>query len=99
MLVLVRRGSEFAGIIGTESSVNIEGVPVCVGDVVRVGKGSNNNECVGIVGIFTNKISVMGLGSTPISKLNVIEIVQSYKNLEVGSIIHQGYYEVREFLM
>lgn len=99
MLVLVRRNSEFAGIIGTESGVMIEGITVCVGDIVRVGEGSNNNECKGVVGVFTDKISVMGLGGTPISKLNVIEILESHTKLEVGSTMHQGYYDVREFIV
>lgn len=98
MLVLVRNNYDFAGIIGTETNKEVGGVTVCIGDIVRVAEGSNNNECVGVVGIFTDKISVMGLGGTPISKLNVVEILQSHNDLEVGSEIHQGYYKVREFI-
>lgn len=99
MLALVRRDSDFAGIIGTKTNVEINGEIVCVGDVVRVGEGSNNNECVGVVGVFTDKISVMGLGGTPISKLNVVEVLQSHKILKGGSTLHQGYYEVRRFIV
>lgn len=99
MLVLVRNSHDFAGIIGTETNKKVDGNTVCIGDIVRVAEGSNNRECVNIVGVFTDKISVMGLGSVPISKLNIVEIVHSHKDLEIGSKMNQGYYSVREFQM
>jgi hypothetical protein len=97
MLALVRRNSEFAGIIGTETYKQVNGVPVCIGDVVKVSKGSYYNECEGVVGIFTDTISVMGLGSIPISELNIVEITKSHKDLHLHSTLQDGYYQVRVF--
>lgn len=97
MLALVRRGAELAGIIGTETCKQVNGVPVCIGDVVKVSEGSFYNECEGVVGIFTDKISVMGLGSIPISELNIVEIVASHKELVLHSTLQDGYYQVRDF--
>lgn len=98
MLALVRRDREFAGIIGHETTKQVNGVTVCIGDVVRVAPGSNHNECVGVVGIFTNKIAVMGLGGDPISTLDVTEIVASHKELSAGSNIDNGYHTVTTFI-
>lgn len=102
MKALVRDRRDFAGIVGTKTTTVVNGVTVCIGDVVKVAEGSNNDECEGVVGIITDKISVMGLGATPISELEVVEIIHSHKNLEVGSSVNErkiGYHKVKEFLM
>lgn len=102
MLALIRNHNEFSGIIGMETNTEVDGVMVRVGDIVRVAEGSNNNECINIVGVFRNKISVMGLGSTPISELNVVEIIQSHEELQVGSKLdnkYNGDFRILEFKM
>lgn len=97
MLALVRRNSEFAGIIGTNTSQSVNGVPVCIGDVVKVSKGDYYNECEGVVGIFTDRVSVMGLGSIPISELTIVDIIASHQELTLHATLQDGYYQVREF--
>ena len=98
MLALLRNG-EFAGIVGTETKTSVNGVTVCIGDIVKVEEGKSYNECEGVVGVFGNKISVMGLGSIPLSELNVAEVVKSHDDLEAFSILERGYFEVLEFKM
>lgn len=97
MLALVRNDREFAGIIGQGTKKEVNGVTVCIGDAVRVAPGDNHNECIGVVCIFTDKISVMGLGSDPISTLDIIDIVASHKELTAGSTLDGGYYKVTTF--
>lgn len=90
--------NQFYGIVGERTDKTINGTQVCIGDIVKVAAGDNNNECIGIVGVFTDKISVMGLGSTPISKLNIVEIVKSHKELSIGiNACQYHWFEVREF--
>lgn len=96
-LVLIRNGSEFAGIVGTETGKEVNGVSVCIGDKVKVQAGESHRECVGVVGCFTNKISVMGLASRPISTLNILSIEESHTHLTVGSKLQDGYHIVEEF--
>ena len=98
MLALVMRG-EFAGVVGTKSSKVINGVTVCVGDTVRVGEGSNNNPTEGVVAVFHDKISVMGLGATRISQLNILEITKSHTDLQSGDTLYNEYFKVTEFLI
>ena len=100
MLALIKR-EEFAGIVGTETKTKVDGKTVCIGDIVKVDglAGSGYNATQGVVGIFTDKISIMGLGSIPLSELNITEIVKSHVDLKAGSELHNGYFEVREFEM
>lgn len=97
MKTLIRADGEFAGIVGTPTNVKVDGTTVCIGDIVHVAEDSGHNECEGIVAIFTNRVGVMGLGSTPISKLKIIKIVKSHKDIDVGYELENGYYTVREF--
>lgn len=96
MLALVGR-DHFHGIIGTETGTIVNDVEVCVGDVVRVAKGSNNSECTNVVGIFTDKFAVMGLAADPISHYNILEIVHSHEELTEGCEFMQGYLKVKAF--
>lgn len=96
MLAVVRQG-DFHGIVGTPTGTVVNGVEVCVGDIVKVAKGRNNSECTNLVAIFGNKIGVMGIASNPISQYDVVEIVQSHKELTEGSKINDGYFKVKEF--
>lgn len=97
-MLAITRSQDFHGIVGMESSVEFNGVKICVGDIVHVGEGSNINECTNIVVIFGNKIAVMGLGATPLSQLNIISIVQSHKVLKAGDRLHNGYFDVEKFI-
>lgn len=96
MLALVNYREEFHGIVGTETDTEINGVKIHVGDVVRVAETDFNSECTNVVAIFGDRISVMGLAAEPLSKLNVVEIVQSYKELEIGSTLYENVFRVKE---
>ena len=74
------------------------GTRICVGDILHIGEGSNNNECTNVVAVFENNMGVMGLGSTPLSKLNILSIVQSHKELKSGDELYNGYFKVKEFI-
>lgn len=89
-LILIRN-RDFAGFIGQETKAVVNGTTVCVGDVVRVEKSNWHNECKGVVGLFGNTIGVMGLASTPVSKLTIAEIIQSHKDIEYGHSIADGF--------
>lgn len=97
-MLAITRNRDFHGIVGMASNVEINGVKICVGDIVHVGKGSNNNECTNVVLIFGNNIAVMGLGATPLSQLNIISVVQSHNVLKAGDRLYNGYFDVEEFI-
>lgn len=97
-MLAITRNQDFHGIVGMESSVEFEGVKICIGDVVHVGEGSNNSEFTNTVVVLGNKVVVMGLGATSLSKLNIINIVQSHKVLKAGDRLGEGYFDVEEFI-
>lgn len=85
MLALNKYGNEFYGLVGQHTGAVVNGVAVSIGDIVSVEpEPSVHNSTGGIVAIFGNKFSVMGIGSIPISKLKVTSIVSSHKDLKVG---------------
>lgn len=97
-MLALTRNSDFYGIIGMESSVKVDGVTVCIGDVVKVEEGDNNQESKSVVGIFdAQRISVMGLGRTPLSELTVSEIISSHAILKDGDALHHNYFKVQRF--
>ncbi len=95
-MLVITRNQDFHGLVGMESNVEFNGVKICVGDIVHVGEGSNNNECTNVVAVFGNNMGVMGLGATPLSKLNIISIVQSHKVLKEGDSLYNGYFDVEK---
>ena len=97
-MLAVVSDNHFMGVVGTPSGTVVNGVEVCVGDVVRVVKGSNHHASKGVVAIFGNKLSVMGLAGSPLSYYTVEEIVQSHKELTDGSELQNGYFKVKELL-
>lgn len=98
MKLVLMQSDKYMGVIGEKTGTYVNGIEICVGDKVKIGKGSNNNPCENIVGIFGNKYSVMGLGSTPLSKLNVLEITKSHEKLTINSAPYNGYFKVKEFM-
>lgn len=95
--LVLTKYNEFYGIIGTETNTIVNGVTVCIGDIVKVKKDKHYNECEGIVAVFENKIAIMGLASRQIDTLEVTEIVQSHKELKLNSNPHNGYFNVVKF--
>ncbi|RJO94700.1 hypothetical protein D3D03_16415 [Exiguobacterium sp. RIT452] len=96
-LALVQRGNVFMGIVGTPTGVTAKGEMVCIGDVVTYEAGPGHNDGNGVVGIFTRRIGVMGIGSVPISQLLVTEIIFRHTDLKEGSTLMNGYFEVLPF--
>lgn len=97
MLAIVRN-SDHHGIIGTPTDTIVDGVVVCVGDVVKVAEGKNNHASTNLVAVFGNKFGVMGLAGDPISHHTITEIVQSHKVVTTETTFNNGYFEVKEFL-
>lgn len=89
----------FKGIVGTPTNkiMNSNGLQIHVGDYVKYSKGSNHAGGEGVVGIFSNNYGVMGIGSVPLSKLPITEVVSSYKDVTLETTFHNGYVEVKEF--
>lgn len=97
MLAIVRNGDHH-GIVGTPTGTVVDGVEVCVGDVVNVAEGKNNHASTNLVAVFGNKFGVMGLAGDPISYHTVTEIVKSHKDVTTETTFNHGYFEVKEFL-
>lgn len=96
MLVLTRH-SDFYGFIGQGTGKFVDGVEVCVGDIVRVEGSNDHSSSENVVGLFTNKYSVLGYGIDPISKLNISKIVRSHKELQFHDLV-VNYFTVRPFV-
>lgn len=89
-MLALTRNSDFLGIVGCRTKTSIQGQVVCIGDVVKISKGDNHNESEGVVGIFEDKISVMGFARTPLSQLPVKEITLSHTELSEGDEVSFG---------
>lgn len=96
MLVLTRNG-DFYGFIGQGTGKFVDGVEVCVGDIVRVEAGENHHSNENVVGLFTNKYSVMGYACDPISNLEISKIVLSHKELKMYDSV-LNYFKVVSFI-
>ncbi|AYP68670.1 hypothetical protein EalM132_00158 [Exiguobacterium phage vB_EalM-132] len=81
----------FAGFIGQPTGAFIDEVEVCVGDEVKVGESDHTNPHEGIVFISRANFGVHGSASTPITELNLLEILHSHKDLTDESIYNIGH--------
>jgi len=82
----------FLGILGTPTKAKVDETTVCIGDIV------NYNNSVGIVGIYQDRMSVIGFDPVPISEIKINDIVKSYTSFNEG-INEEGFmkFEIRPF--
>lgn len=74
----------FHGLVGEETGIHLNGYPICVGDTVKVISEHSDVEIVNVVFQEKQAFKVMGMHSTPIEKLNIVEVCKSHASLQAG---------------
>lgn len=82
-LVLMQNNT-FYGLVGEETEVYFNGHPICVGDTIKVIPEHSDVEIVNVVFQEKQAFKVMGIHSTPIEKLNILEVCHSHTSLQAG---------------
>lgn len=82
--VMGRNG--FCGVIGTETTVDCNGVTVCIGDMVRT--EYKGKQTISMIIAYKDRVGVFGQLRMPIEEAGIIEIIKSHKELNVGDKIN-----------
>jgi hypothetical protein len=94
--LVLTKGSQTYGIIGTASSLKIGDRFIKVGDIVHVPKSESHNEVTAVVILSENTIGVMGIADIPMSELKGVTLVTPGQSLKEGDKVYGGYFEVKK---